>query len=220
MTTKKKSIDWQNHLFNFLAVILGVYLAFFINEKALKHQEKKEAQQYIHMLISDLESDLDAFTKHQIPYNQAILKQLDTVIIALNNNDLKTFENQLGNILEVENYAPTDVTYSMMKTTGKLNLLNDIELKKNIADFYEVVGYECQAKNELQVTYFTNIILDWLTQNTQFQTMTLTNTNNLNTFANQLLIYQSFIAQKVNQYQLVVDDGTALKEKLEQRLPR
>jgi hypothetical protein len=220
MSKTNKSIDWQNHLFNFLAVILGVYLAFYMNEKAMAHLEKKEAQRYANMLISDLESDLHAFTTYQIPVNQEILKQLDTVIAAVYDNDIETFESHLGNILEVENFAPTDVTYSIMKTTGKLTLLNDMELQKGIADFYEVFAKECEAKNDLQASYFTNTILKWLTQNTQFQTMTLTNTDKLNTFANQLLIYHSFVSQKVKQYQLVVDNGTALKAELEQRLQR
>jgi hypothetical protein len=220
MTSIKKSIDWQNHFFNFLAVILGVYLAFYLNEKAIAHLEKKEAQQYANLLISDLESDLDTYITYQIPVNQAILKQLDTVISALYNNDIETFESHLGNILEVENYAPTDLTYSIMKTTGKLTLLNDMELQKNISDFYEVFVKECEAKNELQASYFTDTILKWLTQNTQFQTMTLTNTDTLNTFVNQLLIYHSFISQKTKQYQLVVEGGTSLKAKLEQRIQR
>jgi hypothetical protein len=147
-------------------------------------------------------------------------RQLDTVITVVYKNDLETFESHLGSILEVENFAPTDVTYSIMKTTGKLTLLNDMELQRNIADFYEVVGYECEAKNDLQARYFTNTMLEWLTQKTQFQTMILTKQNNLNKFGNQLLIYQSITAQKVNQYQLVIDRSTALKAKLEQLIKR
>ncbi|MCO6477573.1 MAG: hypothetical protein J5I94_13160 [Phaeodactylibacter sp.] len=39
----KGKYNWLNHLLNFVAVILGVYLAFYINEKAKANQDKNES---------------------------------------------------------------------------------------------------------------------------------------------------------------------------------
>jgi len=43
VNTMAKKIDWTNQFFNFLGVILGVLLAFFINERANSNKDRKES---------------------------------------------------------------------------------------------------------------------------------------------------------------------------------
>jgi hypothetical protein len=38
-----KKVDWPNHLLNFIAVILGVFLAFYVSDRAEKRKERIES---------------------------------------------------------------------------------------------------------------------------------------------------------------------------------
>jgi hypothetical protein len=63
-------------LFNFFAVILGVYLAFFINERAKRNQDKRESLIIMQSLINDLSGDIKTYETYQIPVN---LQQTDEI---------------------------------------------------------------------------------------------------------------------------------------------
>lgn len=66
----RQMIHWQNHFFNFLAVILGVYLAFFISEWSKENRDRKEMKVLIESLITDLSDDIRVYEEYQIPINR------------------------------------------------------------------------------------------------------------------------------------------------------
>jgi hypothetical protein len=75
----KRKINWLNHFFNFLAVILGVYLAFYINERAKMNEDKKEAILLMTSLVDDLEQDIKIYQEYQIPVNTQIQQNVENV---------------------------------------------------------------------------------------------------------------------------------------------
>ena len=65
----KRTYHWLNHVLNFLAVILGVYLAFYINERAKVNQDRKESRLLMNSLMEDLSEDIRVYEEYQIPAN-------------------------------------------------------------------------------------------------------------------------------------------------------
>jgi len=211
----KIKYNWLNHFLNFIAVILGVYLAFYINERAQINQDRSESLILMKSLVNDLTEDIRVYEEFQIPTNEQYQKDLDSLLNSLITNNLDGIDGQFLAILSVDNYAPTTATFSSMKSSGNLKLIDDLALQKMLSDYYEGMVVESQKKGEYQVEYFTNELLHWFTMNIDFLEMKLLNTDDLIVLRNKLIIYGSLIEQKVNSYKMNVDSSKKLKTHIE-----
>lgn len=211
----KKQYSWLNHVFNFLAVILGVYLAFYINESAKINQDRNESVILMNSLVNDLSEDIEAYEKYQIPLNIQHLQHVEKMLELMLMESLEGVEKQLSSILQLENFAPTTSTYTSMKSSGKIRLIEDLTLQKKLSDFYDGLVLESLEKGEFQVDFFTNEILTWLTYNADLLEMKILNPGELFVLRNKLIIYGSSIEQKVSSYEMIVEDSKALKKSIE-----
>lgn len=208
----KRKYGWLNHLFNFLAVILGVYLAFLINERAKVNQDRRESVLLMTSLVEDLSEDIKTYEQYQLPANIQHQQNVEDLLNVLFSDDIEGLD--VSTIFEVENYAPTTSTYSSMKASGKLSLIEDLALQKNLTDYYEGLAIESEKKGDYQVDFFTNELLTWLTNNVDLSDMTILNQGELIILRNKLIIYGSLIDQKVKTYQMLVEDSKLLKTQI------
>ena len=211
----KEKYSWTNHLFNFLAVILGVYLAFYVNERAKMNQDKKESVILMNSLLNDLSEDIKLYEDYEIPENVQQQKNIGELLELLASNNLEDIGSKLTIVFQVENYAPTTSTYSSMKSSGKLTLIDDLSLQKELSDFYEGLVFESVKKGEFQVEFFTNELLSWVTTNVDLMEMKLLKRDELIILRNKLIIYESLIEQKVSSYQQIVEDSKKLTFNIE-----
>tara|TARA_R110002096_G_scaffold83876_1_gene194131 strand:- start:3128 stop:3784 length:657 start_codon:yes stop_codon:yes gene_type:complete len=211
----KRKYNWMNHFFNFLAVILGVYLAFYLSERSKINQERKESMILMNSLVNDLSDDIKTYESYQIPINSELRENVEDLLNLLIADSLYDIDSKLSLILEVENFAPTTSTYSSMKSSGKLSLIDDLALQKALSNYYEGLVFESQKKGEYQVAYFTSEILNWLTTNFDLMDVKIVQKDDVIILRNKLLIYESLIAQKVNSYETIVEDSKKLKSQIE-----
>lgn len=213
-----KKYNLVNHLLNFIAVILGVYLAFYLNEKAASNKTIQESQLLMNSLSMDLTDDIKTYEEYQIPENRQQVQHIEKLINLLmeNNleNNLENIGDQLTLVFHVENYNPTISTYNSMKSSGKLKIIDNLNLQKELSDYYEGVVPESMKKSEFQVDYFTNELLDWITRNVDLMEMKLVKKDDLILLRNKLIVYQSLIEQKLNSYQMVLEDSKKLQQKI------
>lgn len=214
---KDKSI-WANHVINFLAVILGVYLAFYINERSALNKEKKEKQTFLHSLTIDLSEDIRTFEEYQIPQNIQQQQHIGELLERLRQSDPGDIGEALSAVFQVENFTPTTSTYNSIKASGKLQLIDDLNLQKELSNYYEGLVLESAKKGDFQADYFTGELLAWLTQNVDLLDMSLLKTDELTVLRNKIIIYGSLIDQKVNDYQSIVEDSKQLKSSIEKNL--
>lgn len=211
----KRTYHWLNHVLNFLAVILGVYLAFYINESAKASQDRAESRLLMHSLVTDLAEDIKTYEAYQLPANIQHQQNVESLVNVLASDSVADVASRLPTIFQLENYAPTTSTYSSMKAAGKLGLIEDLALQKQLTDYYEGLVAESVKKGEYQVDFFTNEILAWLTDNVDLLTMEVLKPGGLIILRNKLIIYQSLIEQKVQTYEMVVEDSKELKTRIE-----
>lgn len=220
MPPSKSRPFWRNHLLNFLSVILGVYLGFAINERAGRERERKEGRVLMESLANDLAKDSAAYASFEIPENRLHVQRLEVLLEMLIRDSVAGIEEHMGAIFEVENYAPTTATYSAMRSSGKLGLIRDPDLRKLLADHYEGLAEESIRKGEYQVDYFTTELLPWLTENMDLAEMRLVKQDALTELKNQLIIYGSLIEQKVGSYELMTNSSKALHQRLTAEMER
>jgi hypothetical protein len=209
-----------NHILNFIAVILGVLMAFYISDSAELKAERRESNQLKKALISDLSADIKAYEDYQIPINEEQLKEVDSILLCLIEEDLEGTSEKLGALFQIENYVPTKSTFISMNSSGKLELIRDIKLRRALSDFYDGVAVESEEKSQVQVDFFLEDLLQWLMTHTDFTTMEFTDTNNMVVFRNKLIIYRSFIEQKTKEYRRVLVQSKTLRVKLEKSVKK
>lgn len=204
--------NWFNHFVNLMAVVLGVYLAFYINERAQENAEQREVVLLMHSLLNDLSGDERIYEEFEIPSNVEQQEMLNTLLEALINEDMDLLPELLSAALVVENFAPTTTTYTSMKSAGKLGLIHDLELQKKLSEYYEGLAIESIKKGDFQVEFFTGEILPWMTDNVDLMSMQVLNFDALIVLRNKLIIYQSLIDQKVSNYKDLAENSKLLKE--------
>lgn len=215
---KKQRYHWANHVLNFLAVILGVYLAFYINQKAQAGQDRRESQQLMGSLVNDLTDDIEVYEEYQIPLNQQQQDNIGGLAGLLSSGDTTGLEEMLSALLQLENYMPTTAAYSSMKASGKLGLIEDLSLRKALSDYYEGLALECAKKGEFQVEFFSAQLLSWLIEHTDLLNLQLPKGEDGIVLRNKLIVYESIIGQKVEAYRMVVDRSKQLRDSLEAHL--
>ena len=63
-------------------------------------------------LIDDLNPDFKNYTAHQIPINKQYEEQVDSLLLALTNDDTVEIHAKLFEVFQVNNYNPTSTTYN------------------------------------------------------------------------------------------------------------
>ncbi|MTB52387.1 hypothetical protein [Lewinella sp. W8] len=206
----KKRYQWINHLLNFIAVILGVYLAFFINDRAQASAERKERDLLVASMITELASDVETFEDYHIPVNREQVAGLDSILTFLTEGNIESLNRKLGIVIQVENFSPNTSVYDSMKSSGKVKLFANPALQKALSDFYDGTVLECKSKNQVQGDFFLGEVIKWLIANADLTEMVVLNEGELVPLKNTLVIYQSLIREKVAHYELIVEESRAL----------
>lgn len=212
----KRNYNWLSHLSNFVVVILGVYIAFYINERAKINQDRKESYILLNSLAEDLSGDIDTYENYQIPLNKQNLEKVQNLLELLISDSVENIGNALLEAMQLQNYVPTSSTYSSMKSSGKLTLIEDLAIRKMLTNFYEGLVIESERKGEFQTDYFTDELIQWLTSNVDMIDMEILNEGNIVVLRNKLIIYQSFIEQKIDSYEKIVKESKKIKLKIEE----
>ncbi len=207
-------INWSDHLLNFVAVILGVSLAFYISDSSARKKEKKELDQIIQSLIDELDTDINVYETYQIQSNKEHAKKIQEVINLIQSNRQDSLYEKFSYINSFNNYAPRNVTFNSITSSGKVDLIGDYELRRKITYYHEVWVAEANFKGENQVNFYNNNLLPWVLENTDFLDPDLSVLDNAE-LTNILVFYQLIIEGKVKQYERLVEQGKELKAELE-----
>lgn len=207
-----KKINLINHFLNFVAVILGVLLAFYVNSCSETNKEKKELKEIVTSLMADLENDHKTYSEYQIPVNETQSKELENLIADILNVENKAQES-LSVSVEVENYSPISSTYLSINSSGKINLIDDLEVKKKLSNYYDILSEESIKKGDLQVNFFLNEILPWMMENTDLLDMQADDFIGQKKLVNRLILYRTLIENKKSQY-IEIDEASIELQKV------
>lgn len=213
-----KKIDWLNHFINFLAVILGVFLAFWVSTRSERLKEKRELREIVVSLIGDLHSDQNTYQNYQIPQNIRQKEDLIKLIAGIRNSQTDSILAYFSSAMQIENYSPVSSTFLFVSSSGKINLIDDIEVRKGLSNYYDALAVEAQKKGEVQVNFFLEEMIPWMTDHVDLIDTDPTQLAGEVAFANKLILFQNFIENKVEQYQEINEVAQVLEEELNKML--
>ncbi|MEL7377777.1 MAG: hypothetical protein AAFN65_12530, partial [Bacteroidota bacterium] len=154
-----KQINWRYALGEVLIVILGISIAFSLNNWKEQRADNQLRNQYLMALQSEIEdesADLDSMGTFMSDRAQLI----GFMGYALLNPNIPSRDSVLGYLFEVAEgpiYHETDVTYQTLVNSGDLRLINDLDLRKSIEAHYS-------THDQIKRSFFRldNIYADYL----------------------------------------------------------
>lgn len=161
-------INWRYAFGEILIVIIGITIAFSLNNWAENSKEKSQREQYLVNLKNDIETDrqrleeIVAALERKIETSGRVLSTLGTE--AQNSQD---FVGDVFSIANVESFSAKDITYRTLINSGDLKLIDDFELKAAIETHYS--NYTIMMKDfERQENIHKEYLGDYFINHTNF----------------------------------------------------
>lgn len=133
-----KPFKWRdlffNKVFDLMIVIVGVSVAFQLNNLKLSSDQQSLEQFYMESMIGDLRKD-----KSQIEQILVELKADQKSIndyLAANTNSSDSLGRVVFNILSLETFTPNQNTYQMLLSGNGLTAISDREVRSQTTEFY------------------------------------------------------------------------------------
>ncbi len=208
-----KKINWLDHSLNFVAVIVGVSMAFYIGSSAEEAKQKEETRKILSALIQELDKDILTYTDYQIPNNEDQLEIIQNAQRVIQDKSYDSLGFYIQKAFGFRNFAPQNVTFNSIKSSGKIDLITDFDLRLQMATFYESYVQEASFRGQGQVDFNSLHIVPWMIESTDFTNPDISELDMVK-ISNMLILYRSIIVSKLDQYQKVVDKGIELKEAL------
>ncbi|MEL6254981.1 MAG: DUF6090 family protein [Bacteroidota bacterium] len=213
-----QNINWPDQILNFLGVILGVLLAFYISSAAETKKDRKELKNILKSFKTEIGKDLKEYQNGQIPFNSEQAEKMGNLLASIQKYKEDGTSEQMSFSFDVSNYSPQRTTYLSIVSSGKLGLIEDLELRKEIANYYDVFAEEAIEQGKAQIEYFMKEIIPWMIENTDMMNFDDEDIVDDTRFSNRVLLYQSLILNKVEQYKLVSEAAESLLVKIEKEI--
>lgn len=218
----KLKINWFTHFIELLVVIIGVTVAFAINNWAEKRKLDKEEKHILQSFYDDLSRDYHTFHDIQIPVNMERAKNLKHFIGLIATQSVKqdTLKKYLYDVLlSTSNYTINRTTFESLKYSGKMDLIKNLDLKKKIYWYYSKESQNSEFAVKAHIDYRKENILPYLGKKLNFNQMNTDFLYDLE-FSNHLYFYLKSFEVKLNEYELLAQRSNELSNMLEEELKK
>src|SRR6186713_829398 len=135
-TPRKK---WTHYFWEFFMLFLAVFCGFLAENTREQIVEKKRAKEFVRSMIEDLKKDTANF---QMTYfvNDTTIQMMDSLIFLLKSTERDKRTSQLYYLARAiaginQSYLSTDRTFSQMKSSGNLRLIENHEIADSITSY-------------------------------------------------------------------------------------
>ncbi len=130
-----KKIDWTNHIIEFVTVVIGILLAFGLNNYNQTNEEKSRAVQHMDGIEREMEYNLKYLEK-KYPYHKDLLDSLQlnpsNVYLSLQLASPKNNAWELAQNETFKRHSDLDTYYELAQIYGLQDVLN--ETNKNAGE--------------------------------------------------------------------------------------
>lgn len=133
----KEKIQWKNQVINFIAIVLGVYAAFYLTNRKLESDKRALEQLYIQSILEDVKTDelqLKASTD-TLRYYRNILASLTRHIYA-GKFPQDSLSEMFYALYAYIPFIPQNNTYQTLVASGSVDIIKDFALRQQIVELY------------------------------------------------------------------------------------
>ena len=214
-----KKINWLDHIANLIVVILGISIAFYLEgykeDKGNKIQERKFLESMINNLQRDINA-LDTLASWNERVSKALIALSDVSVFAASKLNDTTLAEYILTIQYNPAFTPQISTYESLKTSGKLELIEDFQLKNQIVELYEQTYGSSNEYEVLTDEHVRDFIKPFYIANVRFYNGRAVRGDFLmdDNFRNMIFSYRFLYLGKVAYYKKVREEIVIIKEKL------
>jgi len=210
-------INWKQFWVDMLGVLIGITIAFQLQNWKENRANNSVREQYLINLSSDLYQDsleLQAMVdtmQHQTRMMSLLVRDM----YSPQPSD-SIFEHTMG-MFSASRFDAFNTTYQSMISSGDMKLIKNFELRKEIIDLYERQHFEIEAFDESHLNVFYDHIYPVL-----YEDVIFTGPRNLQNveflkdpkFVNLAHANNGLLQRKLSAYEKALTATTALREKL------
>lgn len=218
---KKRSFTLTAIIVEILIVIIGISIAFWLNNWGEERKERALEQEFLKTLKEELSRDSSVFA-YQVEENQ---KNVDNIYRFVELLQEKDYEHDsirwfAGSFMNRNNWLLNSNTYEMLKSGGKLDIISDFELRNTLNSFYRIRIFQSDQTFEINQAFVDDKMFDYLTKKTDYM---ISNSPNLafvrdTEFQNLLVIWLELVAYKLEVYKEILHDIGILIPKLDEQI--
>ena len=200
-----KSINWFDKFIEILVVIIGISIAFWLNNWNSDRNDRALEQKYMESMVSDLESDIEELSimVDTFQYYNEVNADL---VYGITRNTLN--EDSLGvyiiSLISISEFHPQNNTYETLKNSGNFNVFKNFALEKEITilynEFYRQIGFIDEVHQDNIMNNFNQYIAE---------RVPFTGTN---TVSNAEFAYTTYFVNKAFNIQYLMLSKTAIYE--------
>ena len=224
MKTYRDRINWKLQLVELLVVILGITIAFYIEEWREHRKAEKSLILSLESLIADLESDRNNLSRYMVRVNEQ-----KALALAFTMESIKKGEFDYDSLKEV-----TPLIYSMSSTSlqtaalevaqesGSLRTLQNTVLREQIFTYYQANGGQMEFLTEIEKN-IANELAVYLTHHFPVHYDGNYMSEELYAdmvFRNLLVRYQKSMSWKTEEYKRIEEDTEDLIQAIQHELDR
>ena len=216
----KTKINWENHFVELIVVIIGITIAFMLENWRQENANHDLEQKYLNSLKSDLMSDNKLLDSTVSSVEKQISKLRDFITEIKTGTVVKQkAENIIPQVLISYGFAPKLATYQSITNSGNLNIITDYKLIESLASYYNSYD-EISIKEKGLYDYQLKFVLPYVYENVDFLSGKMVNKSAINGFEFKNIVtgYYTLVGQNLEAYKNYQLANKELLENIEKYL--
>ncbi len=156
-------INWKYALGEILIVIIGITIAFSLNNWAENAGDWSLRKEYLESLIADLSNEVQQLEGDQAEFQQKV-NTIQSIFPHLGGKKegRDTLLQKIFSLAEIVYFQPNDVTYRTLVNSGDPRLFSDFELKKALETHYSgqnQIQQDYERQNKIHEKYLADFLI-------------------------------------------------------------
>ena len=200
---RKLKIDWKSKFIDLLIVIVGITIAFQLNNLNESNKSETKEKDYLksfHEENRDNELSLSLALEFALK-TKTDIDSLKQILLSKNYEDDR-IKNLSASMMALSDFSPSLITMENITASGDFELISNLEHRENLIDTYN--SYQTTAQYEGMLSDYVNqYITPFFIKNIRFSDFSSLNENYIEKpeFENIVFGYDALLTQKLKGYE-------------------
>jgi len=201
---RKLKIDWKSKFIDLLIVIVGITIAFQLNNLNESNKSETKEKDYLksfHEENRDNELSLSLALEFALK-TKTDIDSLKQILLSKNYEDDR-IKNLSASMMALSDFSPSLITMENITASGDFELISNFEQRENLIDTYN--SYQATAQFEdILSDYVNQYITPFFFENIRFSDFTPLKENFIkkSEFENIVIGYDALLTQKLKGYEV------------------
>lgn len=209
-------IDWKSKLLDLLIVIIGITIAFKLNNWNESRKVTNDERAYMSSFSNENRINRENLVA-ALDFSRSTEKDIDTLktLLVSENYTDERIPIFIASMMALADFTPVTTTMENITASGEFDLITDINLRENLISAYN--SFKTTTKFEsMLANYVDKYLTPFLLENLRFSDFSSINSDFKKDplFENIIIGYEALLHQQVNGYDANLKKLNVLNESL------